>query len=244
MPELIHPDWPAPPNVRTCVTTRIGGVSAVPFDSFNLGLHVGDDPTAVEVNRQRLRTMLPAEPHWLEQVHGIEVADADALHSAAPQADASVARRRGSVCVVMTADCLPVLFCDSMGSVVAAAHAGWRGLCAGVLEKTVAAMQVPPGSIMAWLGPAIDPAAFEVGKEVRAAFISADPDAATAFVAASNEGKWFTNLFLLARQRLLRCGVHEIHGGGLCTWSDARRFYSYRRDGRTGRFASLIWRDG
>lgn len=237
---LIHPDWPAPANVRACVTTRAGGVSLAPYDSLNLGSHVGDDGAAVAENRARLRVGLPSEPLWLNQVHGVAVADAD-IATGVPTADAAVTHHPGRVCAVLTADCLPVLFCDEAGSVVAAAHAGWRGLVGGVLESTVAHMGVPAGSVLAWLGPAIGPHAFEVGAEVRAAFLAADGGAGSAFVPGAREDKWMADLFALARRRLARIGVLRIHGGGICTHADAARFYSYRRDGVTGRFASMIW---
>jgi YfiH family protein len=242
---FIVPDWPAPSVVQARVTTRSGGVSAAPFDSFNLGTHVGDQPEAVAANRALLRQHLPAEPLWLEQVHGIavETADAGGGEKGVVCADASVARTPGVVCTVMTADCLPVLFCDAAGTVVAAAHAGWRGLVAGVLEATLTRMAVAPDQVMAWLGPAIGPTAFEVGDEVRAAFVAVDPAATAAFVAREAPGKWLADLFTLARLRLARAGVRRVYGGGLCTFNDADRFFSYRRDGKTGRFASLIWLD-
>ncbi|WP_083831908.1 peptidoglycan editing factor PgeF [Azoarcus olearius] len=239
---VIVPAWPLPPGVRALLTTRRGGHSAAPYDGFNLGTHVGDRPADVAANRALLQTALPAAPCWLDQVHGVDVADADCAHGV-PVADAAVARRPGVVCAVMTADCLPVLFSDDAGTVVAAAHAGWRGLAAGVLEATVARMAVPPAHILAWLGPAIGPAAFEVGDEVRAAFVSADAGAASAFRPAGTSGKWLADLFQLARRRLAAMGVMHVHGGDTCTYSDAARFYSYRRDGATGRFASLIWRE-
>jgi YfiH family protein len=220
------------------MTTRDGGISVAPYASFNLGSHVGDDPLAVASNRALLRLALPAEPVWLNQIHSTTVADADNADGVA-DADASVARTRGTVCALLTADCLPVLLCARDGSVVAAAHAGWRGLHAGVLEATVAAMQVAPTELMAWLGAAIGPAAFAVGDEVRAAFVAADDAAAAAFV--PHHGKWLADLYALARLRLHACGVEPIYGGGLCTHSDATRFYSYRRDGVCGRMATLIW---
>jgi YfiH family protein len=241
---FIVPDWPAPPVVRARVTTRRGGVSSAPFDGFNLGTHVGDSPEAVATNRARLRRHLPAEPLWLDQVHGTEAVAADAGGAGGVVcADASVSRTPGVVCAVMTADCLPVLFCDDASTVVAAAHAGWRGLVAGVLETTLRRMAVAPERVMAWLGPAIGPTAFEVGDEVRAAFLAVDPDAEGAFVAHAAPGKWLADLFMLARLRLARAGVMRVYGGGLCTFNDADRFFSYRRDGRTGRFASLVWLD-
>lgn len=237
----ITPQWSAPANVRALVTTRQGGVSEGAWASMNLGLHVGDRPEAVRCNRARLRDCLPAEPAWLEQVHGTRVVDAESVH-APISADASVARRAGTVCAVMTADCLPVLLCDTAGSVVAAAHAGWRGLAAGVLEATVAHMKVAPATVIAWLGPAIGPQAFEVGEEVRSTFVAADAAAARAFLPAGGQGKWLADLYVLARQRLARVGVSRVHGGQWCTHADPARFYSYRRDRVTGRFASLVWR--
>lgn len=239
MADLLIPDWPAPANVRAVQTTRLGGCSPLPWNGFNLGDHVGDEPARVAANRAELRLALPAEPLWLEQVHGIRVVDA-AVAAQRPVADAVFARQAGVVCAVMTADCLPVLFCDRAGSVVAAAHAGWRGLQAGVLEATIAAMAVAPTEILAWLGPAIGPQAFEVGDEVRAAFVAADPAAAQAFQAHAG-GKWLADIYGLARQRLLAAGIRAISGGDFCTLSDARRFFSYRRDGITGRMATLIW---
>lgn len=245
-PDWIIADWPAPPGVRALMTTRRGGVSRPPYDGFNLAAHVGDDPAAVAENRRLLRAHLPAEPLWLNQVHGVAVADAgrDAPGMAA---DACVARQPGQVCVVLTADCLPVLFCDQRGSVVAAAHAGWRGLAAGVLEETVVAMGSAPGRILAWLGAAIGTAAFEVGEEVREAFIAQHPLAAVAFRPAwpgtldEAPRKWLADLHALARIRLAAIGVAAVHGGGWCTHEDRVRFYSYRRDGQTGRMAALIW---
>ncbi len=233
------PDWPAPAAVRALQTLRTGGVSAAPWASFNLGTHVGDAPGHVAANRARLGSLLPAPPLWLNQVHGTAVADADAA-AGLPDADAAVSRLPGRVCAVMTADCLPVLLCDCDGTVVGAVHAGWRGLCAGVIEATVAAMRVPPERLLAWLGPAIGPATFEVGDEVRAAFVAHDAQAAAAFRAAA-PGKWLADIFLLARQRLARAGVGAVHGGGQCTVADEVRFFSYRREGTTGRMATLIW---
>lgn len=241
-PSMILPDWPAPSNVRALVTTRVGGVSRPPYDSLNLGDHVGDESSAVLENRSRLRAGLPGDPAWLQQVHGTRVVDLDA-DGTSLQGDAALTRRCRTVCAVMTADCLPVLFCDDTGSIVAAAHAGWRGLAAGVLESTVTAMAVRPESILAWLGPAIGPDAFEVGDEVRDAFLARDRGAAEAFVNNHQPGKWLADIYMLARRRLVRAGVARIYGGGACTWHDRERFFSYRRDGVTGRFASLVWRD-
>ncbi len=233
------PEWPAPPAVRALVTTRAGGVSRGPYASLNLADHVGDTAAAVAENRRRLCARLPAEPLWLRQVHGSAVVDAAA---AAPdaEADAALTRQPGTVCAVLTADCLPVLLCSRSGRTVCAAHAGWRGLAGGVLEAAVAALAESPEDLLAWLGPAIGPRAFEVGDEVRAAFLAAAPQAEAAFAPAA-PGKWLADLYLLARQRLQAAGVVRIFGGGLCTFSDAARFYSYRRDGITGRMAALIW---
>ncbi len=244
--EWLKPDWPAPANVRGFMTTRSGGVSQAPYASFNLAAHVGDDALSVAENRSILRRHLPAEPLWLTQVHGDRVAEAG-VDAEGTEADASVARAPGQVCVVMTADCLPVLFCDAAGTVVAAAHAGWRGLAGGVLERTVEAMRVPPATIMAWLGVAIGPDNFEVGPEVREAFIAHDPLAGTAFRPAlpgtldEAPHKWLADIYALAHIRLARLGVTQVYGGGLCTLRDAQRFYSYRREQKTGRMASLIW---
>lgn len=235
----IVPDWPAPKNVRTLQTTRIGGVSVAPYDSFNLGEHVGDVPLAVASNRQLLASLMPSEPVWLEQVHGIEVENAD-VAACRPQADACIARHHGSVCVVMTADCLPVLLCDEDGTVVGAAHAGWKGLAAGVIEATVKAMNVSPHKLLAWFGPAISQQAFEVGKEVRDIFIAQNPQAAEAFLPGA-EGKWLADIYLLAHQRLHALGISRVYGGERCTFSEADNFYSYRRDGVTGRQGSFIW---
>ena len=235
----IIPNWPAPENVRSLQTTRSGGISNAPYDSFNLGDHVGDASLFVARNRMLLNTLLPSEPVWLEQVHATLVANADNANCR-PQADACIARHRDAVCVVMTADCLPILLCDTRGSVVGAAHAGWKGLAAGVIEATVQAMAVAPQNLMAWLGPAISQPAFEVGAEVRALFVDATPQAATAF-APSQHNKWFADIYLLARQRLNALGITQIYGGGYCTYNDSERFFSYRRDGATGRTGTFIW---
>ncbi|MCX8145087.1 MAG: peptidoglycan editing factor PgeF [Azovibrio sp.] len=242
LPELILPDWPAPAQVRALQTTRRGGVSQPPYASFNLGGHVGDRPEAVAANRACLEHYLPAAPTWLEQVHGTHVLALPATGAGPWLADAAFTRQAGVVCAVLSADCLPVLLCDRRGTAVAAAHAGWRGLLAGVLEATVAALGVPGAELMAWLGPAIGEEAFEVGEEVRAAFVRRDAAAAAHFRMASG-GKYRADLCGLARQRLAACGITAIHGGQWCTWRDAERFFSYRRDGVTGRMASLIWLD-
>jgi hypothetical protein len=238
MNDWLVPDWPTPANVRSLVTTRVGGVSLAPYASLNLGDHVGDDPIAVARNREILGSESGCEPLWLSQVHGVAIAWVGAAEQGAC-ADGSVSRLPGQAAAVMTADCLPLLLCDRAGTVVAAAHAGWRGLCAGVIEAAVAAMGVPAGEVLAWLGPAIGPEAFEVGDEVRQAFMAHDPEAALAFRARN--GKWLCDIYLLARQRLSALGVAGTWGGGLCTFSDSERFYSFRRDGVTGRMASLVW---
>ncbi len=239
MSDFITPDWSAPARVRALVTTRAGGVSVGPYASLNLGTHVGDDAKAVAANRARLSAHLPSSPCWLEQVHGVAVVDASVV-TGVPVADAAFARQPGVVCAVMTADCLPVLLCDEAGSVVAVAHAGWRGLHAGVVEATIAAMEVAPSRLMAWLGPAIGPTAFEVGDEVRAAFVGAASEDVAAFQAHAG-GKWLADLYALARARLARAGVLNVTGGEYCTYREPEQFFSYRRDHVTGRMASLIW---
>lgn len=240
-PDWIVPDWPAPKRVRALVTTRAGGTSRGPYASLNLGAHVSDDPAAVERNRERLRASLPADPVWLQQVHGTEVVDAATAPPLA-RADAAVARTRHVVCAVLTADCVPVLLAGGDGDAVAIAHAGWRGLASGVIEAAVARMGVPAASVIAWLGPAIGPRAYEVGPEVRAAFVRRDAAAAVAF-APGRDDRFVADLFLLARQRLAAAGVAAVYGGGHCTYTEAERFYSYRREPATGRFASLVWMD-
>ena len=238
MNTFLIPDWPAPAGIRACVTTRAGGVSVAPFDSFNLGDHVGDDPVAVAHNRHRLTHIFDVQPAWLSQVHGVVVAPATPGQIA--EADASWTATPGIACTVMTADCLPALFCDRAGTRVAAAHAGWRGLAAGVLEAAAQSLNVEPQDILVWLGPAIGPKAFEVGGEVREVFIKDLPDAAAAFVPSINEGRYMADIYELARLRLARFGITAVYGGGFCTVSDPR-FFSYRRSPRTGRFASLVW---
>lgn len=258
-PAWLVPDWPAPARVRALSTTRQGGVSKGLYGlaggapgGLNVGTHVGDDPADVARNRARLAACLPSMPQWLEQVHGCAVATVD--HVAAPgapvpQADASLAVATGHVCAVMTADCLPVLLCDARGTVVGAAHAGWRGLCSGVIEATLSRMQAAAGAgaprWLAWLGPAIGPDAFEVGAEVRDAFLAqarADEQAAVAAAfRAGAPGKYLADIYALARTRLARAGCTEVYGGDACTVADAGRFYSYRREGVTGRMASLVW---
>ena len=238
MTSWLIPDWPAPARVKACVTTRAGGVSLAPFDSLNLGDHVEDSPEAVAENRRRLTEHFSIQPAWLQQVHGIAVAHADP--GLVATADASWSATPGIACTVMTADCLPALFCDRAGTRVAAAHAGWRGLAAGVLEATLGSLAVPPCEVLVWLGPAIGPQAFEVGPEVREAFVQHLAQTAQAFVPSRNAGRFMADIYRLARLRLAACGVTAVYGGGFCTVTDPR-FYSYRRSPRTGRFASLVW---
>jgi len=242
-PDWLVPDWPVPSTVKAFITTRAGGVSQGPYASLNLGLRTGDDPQAVTENRSRLRAVLPQEPKWLRQVHGAAVVDADTLAGTQiepSEADAAVARRAGTVCAVMVADCVPVLLADRAGTTVAVAHAGWRGLAAGVIENAVSRMGVAPREVLAWLGPGIGPRAFEVGADVRGAFLARDAGSDAAFVSHA-PGKWLADLYALARRRLSGIGVASVHGGGLCTHSDAQRFFSYRRERVTGRHAALIW---
>ncbi len=243
---LIHPDWPAPPTVRAVATTRIGGCSRGPWAGLNLGDHVGDDPAHVADNRARLvaQLALPTPPVWLRQVHGTAVVRLPAAVGTAPEADAAVAGVPGVVCAVLSADCLPVLLCDRAGRQVAAVHAGWRGLAAGVIEAAIrqlAAGGAQPAELLAWLGPAIGVAAYEVGDEVRAAFLAADPGAGAAFRRRPGAGRWSLDLCAAARLRLAAAGVAAVFGGRHCTHADARRFYSHRRDAPCGRQASLIW---
>ena len=244
-PSLLEFDWTLPRGVRAAFTTRLGGASQAPWDSFNLATHVGDDPAHVAANRARLRGLLglTAEPAWLNQVHGIGVCDLDAGSPAAPvTADAAVSSRAGTACVIMVADCLPVLFTNGDGSRLAAAHAGWRGLASGVLEATVQRMAVPAQQIRGWLGPCISREHFEVGEEVREEFVGQDAGASEHFV-RNARGRWQADLAGLARRRLGKFGITDISGGGWCTFADRERFYSHRRDGRCGRLAALIWRD-
>jgi YfiH family protein len=235
---LLFPDWPAPASVRACVTTRAGGVSQAPYAGLNLGAHVGDDPLSVIQNRLRLTAHFGILPAWLSQVHGVRVVEADP--SRVLEADASWTSTPGIACTAMTADCLPVLFCNQAGTRVAAAHAGWRGLAAGMLEATVRSFDGPPEQVMVWLGPAIGPQRFEVGAEVREAFLATHPQAADAFVPVAEPGKFMADIYALARIRLAAVGVTAVYGGGLCTVKD-ERFFSYRRGSPTGRFASLVW---
>ncbi len=246
---LVRVDWPAPAHVHAVVTTRAGGVSRVPWNSLNLGTHVQDEPGAVARNRERLLAALQAiapaqEPQWLNQVHGTRLVEAetDAARrvSHVPDADAVTTSLKQLPCVVMTADCLPVFFCDRAGQRVAVAHAGWRGLCDGVLEATLAAFP-DPADVLTWMGPAIGPTAFEVGPEVLEAFVNKHPAAEDCFLPSPHAGRWLADIYGLARLRLERAGVVSIHGGDFCTVTDSERFFSYRRDGQTGRMASVIW---
>ena len=245
MPELpiLLPDWPAPANVRAAATTRRGGVSRGPFAALNLGTQTEDDPDAVRANRKRLqgRLGLAREPVWLHQIHSAIVIRADEVQEA-PAADAAWTERADVACTVLTADCLPILFCDQNGARVAAAHGGWRGLASGILAETVRALDVPSPELMAWLGPAIGPDAFEVGPEVRKAFVDRWPDTAMAFREGKSD-RWFCDIYDIARIQLRELGITDIYGGGFCTVTDEERFYSFRRDGRCGRMASLIWLD-
>jgi YfiH family protein len=239
---LISPHWPAPKNVHAYQTTRLGGVSAAPYGSMNVGDHVSDNPLSVVRNRQLLNQLVPTEPVWMTQVHGTHAIDA-ATSRCIEKADASFTTQANVVCAAMTADCLPVLLCDNAGTAVAAIHAGWRGLCHGVIESTVNEMPVACNQLMAWLGPAIGPSAFEVGSDVREAFVKQDSQASLAF--EPKGAKWLADLYMLAKLRLNACGVNAIYGGSIdenyCTYTDEDRFFSYRRDHVTGRMASLIW---
>ena len=240
-PQWIIPDWPAPAHVRALITTRDGGTSTDAYASFNLGTRTDDDPAAIINNRAQLQQMLPQPPRWLAQVHGNTVVDADTL-TEIPQADASVACRPGTVCAILVADCLPILFTDRAGTCIGTAHAGWRGLADGVIANTVARMPAKPDDLLAYIGPGIGPAAFEVGDDVLHAFCLQAPERKTAF-APLRPGKWLCDLPALARDALQRAGVTRVYGGKLCTYADPARFYSYRRDKITGRMAALLWLD-
>jgi YfiH family protein len=237
----LTPDWPAPPTVRALSTRRAGGVSRPPYASLNLGDHVADARMAVAKNRRSLREQagLPAEPTWLSQVHGNVVADLDATVEWGA-ADAALTREPGRVCAILTADCLPILLAADSGDRVAAAHAGWRGLASGVIEATVQALEVPAQRLLAWFGPAIGPGHFEVGPEVREQLMRDDPDATVAFE-LNARGRFMADLYALARRRLQRLGVERIYGGGECTYAQPDKYFSHRRDGETGRQATLIW---
>ena len=246
---IIEPNWPAPKNVKSLQTTRLGGVSLFPYESLNLGAHVEDNEQSVLENRKRLGELLPNSPWWLQQVHGTSVVT-EPLGRNCPQADGSITQKTNEVCTVMTADCLPVLFCDEAGTQVAAVHAGWRGLADGILEEALGQFSCSSNSILAWLGPAIGPSAFEVGVSVYDAFCSQSSAASDCFVKQVNqtnsEGlgvieKWHADIYALAKLRLNSAGLSKIYGGDFCTYTDAQRFFSYRRDGKTGRMASCIW---
>jgi YfiH family protein len=240
-PDWIAPAWPVAGRVRALITTRAGGVSTGEFESLNLSARVGDDPQRVARNRAILRECLPARPAWVKQVHGTAVIDA-AEATPEREADAMVTRAAGVVCAVLTADCLPVLVADRAGKTVGIAHAGWRGLAAGIIENVVRAMGVPASDLMAYLGPGIGPRRYEVGENVRQAFVRTSPEAEAAFESVQG-GKYHADLAKLARQRLSAAGIGEVHGANLCTASD-ERFFSFRRDRVTGRMASLIWLEG
>lgn len=239
---IILPTWPAPENVKAFTSTRIGGISDEPYDSLNLGAHVGDDLEKVKQNRRLFAkvTSMPSSLRWLNQVHGIQVAELPSPYMGDLKADAVFSRTKEHVCAVMVADCLPLLMCNKRGNEVAACHAGWRGLCDGVIEQTIAKFS-DPTELLVWLGPAIGAQKFEVGEEVKDAFLHKHNAAEKAFKSAEKDGKWLADLYLLARQRLAQCGVTQIYGGDYCTYTDEDRFFSYRREGVTGRMASVIW---
>jgi YfiH family protein len=234
--ELVKPDWPAPANVWAFTSTRAGGFSKEAWSSMNLGFRCGDDPLAVHRNLEKLVSRLPAAPQWLHQVHGTQVVTHHLPAGAEPEADGLVSFSPGQVCAVLTADCLPVLFCNRSGNRVAVAHAGWRGLAQGVLQATVRHMKETPGEIMAWLGPAIGPGVYEVGEEVRQAF---PEEQGICF--KKNGERWLLDLYGVARYIFIQLGITAVYGGHFCTFSDSERFFSYRRDGVTGRMASVIW---
>jgi YfiH family protein len=241
MLELIQPDWSAAPNIKAFTTTRKSGVSGNQWARLNLGRNCGDHVRHVEKNRALLGALLPSDPYWLRQVHGTQVVSLDADFNSEQEADASVCMTPSRVCAILTADCLPVLFCDRAGTKVAAAHAGWRGLANGVLEATVAAMNCKATELMAWLGPAIGPHAFEVGSDVRDAYLDVDMGNEIAFKPHSD--RWLADIYSLATLALARVGVKQVSGGQYCTYTDKENFFSYRRDGETGRMATVIWMD-
>jgi len=239
--EWVVPDWNAPSGVRAFVTTRHGGTSTGAYASMNLGTRSGDDPVAVARNRRIVHDLLPSTPRWMAQVHGTHVADLDRMSDAqVPAADAVVLGARGLVGVVLTADCMPLFLCDRGGKRAGVAHAGWRGMASGIIESAVHALNVAPAEVVAWMGPTIGPAAFEVGPEVREAFLAADPEAQAAF-APHTPGKYLADLYALARRRLERAGVAEVSGGGFCTYREPDRFFSYRREKMSGRMGAFIW---
>lgn len=244
----ISPDWPAPANVRTHITTRAGGVSLAPYASNNVGLHVGDNPEQVAANRAQLsaRLGLQHSPQWLEQIHGVKVINAK-TDGVVRTADGSYSNQKGHACLVMTADCLPILLCDKQGTQVAALHCGWRSLAKGICARGLQKFSVAPGDILAYLGPAISQPHFEVGVDVLEAFFNAArnqqhaDEIANAFISAQRPLHFYADIYALARAELHALGVTAIYGGGDCTYTDAARFYSFRRDKVTGRMASLIW---
>lgn len=244
--DVLRPAWQAPSHIQALCTTRKGGASQSPWCSLNLGSHVGDNPEQVAENRQRLANVAGlsvANIGWLNQIHGTDVVELTPTSvSVVTTADASYTRYPGIACAILTADCLPVILTDAEGSVVGAAHAGWRSLCGGVLEKLIAAMAVSPSNLRAWLGPAIGPDNFEVGPEVREAFVKQNSEVAKAFTqTGARPGHFMADIYLVATQRLNKAGVLSVSGGGFCTVNDKDRFYSYRRDGQTGRMATLVW---
>lgn len=243
--DWIIPDWPAPPTVRALATTRSGGTSPAPYDSLNLGAGTGDAPAAVARNRARVRSALGIghEPCWLDQVHGSNVVLA-AHYEYAPRADASVGPAGSPPCAVLTADCLPVVLCDTSGTRIGVVHCGWRGLAKGIIARCIACMDRPGRELLAWLGPAIGPESYEVGPEVRDVCLAAAPGAKLAFIPSpTGRDRWFADLYAIAAHQLASFGVERIYGGGFCTWRDGSRFFSHRRDGVTGRFATLAWID-
>lgn len=241
--KMLYPDWPAPALVKTLVTTRLNGVSLGPWDSLNLAAHVGDKPEAVAENRSRLQAFVGANKRfqWLNQTHSIDVVRAS-RGGEVPDADASYTQEKNLICTVLTADCLPVFFCDRQGTQVAVAHAGWKGLGAGILEATRACFAVAPEDILVWLGPAIGPASFEVGEDVRQFFLAHYPDLPVdqCYVEAG-QNTWHMDMYASARYILQQQKITAVYGGGLCTYADPARFFSYRRDAVCGRMASCIW---
>lgn len=236
--KYIKPNWPAPSNIHAATTTREVGASIAPYDNFNLGEHVGDNPEHVTENRKTLvkALQLPSEPIWLKQIHSKNIIMANKFNGL-PELDACIATQPGKVCVIMTADCLPILLCDKQGNEIAAVHAGWRGLVAGIISETISAIQTSPDQLLAWIGPAICQKHYEVGKEVYEQF-SKQNDC----FQKEAHGKWLMDMVAIATQQLKQLGIQDIYGGDLCTYCDPTRFYSYRRDGKTGRMATLIWR--
>lgn len=237
---LIYPDWPAAPHIKAFTTTRCGGYSDIPYASWNLAHHVGDDPDSVKQNREKLLTQLPQEPIWLEQIHSHHVIEAGDKQRY-QKADGAFSTTPQTVCCVMTADCLPVLLCDKSGTMVASIHGGWRGLAQGIIAAAVNNLPTNTNNLMAWLGPAIGPKHFAVGLEVKQQFVQLDPSLEVAF--QPYQDRWLADIYHIARQQLQQLGVQAVFGGHHCTYAEDELFYSYRRDGQTGRMASLIWID-